>query len=164
MARLTEPQKRFLVRRIACFVPVKQIRAEFKEEFKLALTDQQVSDYNPETAHGQASLSKDLKNLFEEERARYISDEESVPIAHRAYRLRRKQAVLDRIDEYHRLLPEKAVGLHADLDKLEKAILIQAAQERGGMLERPKQGDGGTQQGALDQLRAFLTAPTPENG
>lgn len=164
MARLAEPQKRFLVHRIARFVPLTEIRAEFFERFGEAISLSQASAYNPETARGQADMSTGLKTLFEEERARFIAEEEKIPIANRAYRLRRLQNALERCDAYRESLPQKAVGLHIDVAKLEATLLRAAAEDRGGAFERQRQrGEDSGQRGALDQLRDFLAEGAASN-
>ncbi len=156
MARLTDPQKRFIVRRIACFVALTQIRKEFQAEFGLALSEDQASKYDPTTAQGSDDLGDELKQYFEDVRKRYTTDEESVPIAHRAFRLRKLSELLD----------HKIVGM---APTLQMNILRQAAMEMGGMFERPKQETGGTGADVLlsffgDALKKAYPDPGPANG
>lgn len=164
MARLTEPQKRFIVRRIAHFVSLKQIRAEFKAEFGSELSEEQASAYNPETVRGQADLSQDLKNLFQQERDRYVTEIESVPVHHHAYRMRQRQEQLQQLQEQLAAMNPKMTGTILDIQKRIEYCITQAAKESGGLFERPKQSLDTGQQGALDQLREFLTAPLREGG
>ncbi len=154
MAQLSDPQKRFIVRRLAHFVPLKQVRAEFESEFNQPLSEAQVSKYNPDTAQGAKDLGDEMRKYFEAEREHYLTDEKSIRIASRAARLRILDGLLD-----HKIAQ--------NAPSLTLTILKQAALEMGGMFERPKQETGGTGADVLlnffgDALKKAYPDPGPD--
>lgn len=87
MARLTEPQKIFIIQRLACFeTPIDIIKA-LKEDYGVAVSAQALQGYDPTKYNGQ-NLSKKLRTAFEETRARFLDDIGSIAIANKAVRLR----------------------------------------------------------------------------
>jgi hypothetical protein len=59
----------------------------FKEEFGFEVLRNRVAFYNPTTKSG-AALAEDLKTIFAETRAAFLADLDSIPITHKAVRLR----------------------------------------------------------------------------
>jgi hypothetical protein len=84
---LTFVQKRFLVQRLACFDTPTVAAKAFKEEFGIEVKPNRVWYYNPTTKFG-AALADDLKAVFEKTRKEFLADLDSIPITHKAVRLR----------------------------------------------------------------------------
>ena len=94
MPRLTVTQQRFLVRSLASFVTASEVAKAAKDQFGLELAAGHIARYDPTNVAG-ADLSKDLKALFHATRKQFVEDVDSIPIAHRGYRLRRLQQIVD---------------------------------------------------------------------
>jgi len=118
MAALNGAIKVFIVERLACFDTPTEVQKAVKQAFDVDVSLPQLTAYNPNLAAGQR-LSQTLKDVFESTRKRFLADTSGVAIAHKAYRLR----VMDRL-----------------LEKMEKSgnvamvaqLLEQAAKEEGG--------------------------------
>lgn len=87
MAKLDVKVKRYIVRLLACYDTPSQVAKAVKEEFGVDVTRMQVQVYDPTKAQGQ-QLSKDLRELFESERADFTTNVEKIPIASQSFRLR----------------------------------------------------------------------------
>jgi hypothetical protein len=118
MAALTEDVKLYIVTALACMDGQKQVITDVKERFGVAVTQQQVSNYDPATQNGKR-LSKQYKDLFKKTREHFLKNVDAIPIAQASYRLR----VLDRLV---RKADER--GNTAQVAQL----LEQAAKETGG--------------------------------
>lgn len=94
---LDDEVKRFIVMALACFDSPSKVAASVKEEFELDLSRQRVHAYNPTKKAGSA-LSEELKALFTETRAQFLSETAQVPVASRVYRLRKLQAGIDAME------------------------------------------------------------------
>lgn len=90
MAALKEPIKIFIVQSLACFETPQQVADTVKQEFKIEISRQQVSLYDP-TKHVGRNLSKKLKDLFEQTRADFKSNIYDIPLANKAVRLNELQ-------------------------------------------------------------------------
>ncbi|MFD1558672.1 DUF2280 domain-containing protein [Paraburkholderia silviterrae] len=119
MATLTDDVKRRIVQGLACYDTPSQVARAIKEEFGLSVTPQQCEAYDPTKAAGKG-VGKKYRAIFEAARAAYLQDQELIPIAHRARRLR----ILDRMCN-----EAEARGNV----KLTMKLLEQAAKEVGGM-------------------------------
>lgn len=119
MPKLDDKVKRFIVRALAHYDTPTEVARQVKEEFGLDIGRQQVQSYDPTKALGK-SLAADLRKLFEETRASFVDEVEKVPIAQRAFRLRKLQTMLERAE---------ARNNHA----LVATLLEQAAKEVGGL-------------------------------
>ena len=153
MTILDDAQKRFIVRRLACFASQVAVIAEFETEYKIKLTADHVSSYDATTKHGEGRMGQELQDLFTETRERYIQDEDAIPLAHRAFRVNWMTDMLLRNEKV-----QKSVSLQLK-------VLEQAAKEMGGMYVRHKVEAGGIGN-ALAELRAVLGVPltAPEAG
>lgn len=90
MAALTDDVKAYIVVALACFDDQKQVIKDVKEKFGVTVYQQQVGAYDPATVAG-ARMSKKLKKLFEDSRAKFLTDTTAIPIANAAVRLRMLQ-------------------------------------------------------------------------
>lgn len=126
MAKLTEPQKAYIVSRLACFYTPSEVVEMVTQDLGLKLDRQQIGKYDPSTLEGR-KLSKDLKKLFVETRAKFQSDIQAIPIANRSVRLRELDGVLRR------------AGRNEDL---RLRTLEQAAKEEGGVFTNRRELTG----------------------
>ncbi|HAS0772641.1 TPA: DUF2280 domain-containing protein [Enterobacter hormaechei] len=92
MAALSTEVKAFIVQSLACYETPAKVIELVKENFKVTVTRQQVSAYDPANAMAK-SLSQKWVDLFNATRARFQTELSDIPIANKAYRLR----VLDRM-------------------------------------------------------------------
>ncbi len=95
---LTFIQKRFLVQRLACFDTPTVAAKAFKEEFGLDLARNRVQYYDPTSKAG-AALADDLKAIFAETRKAFLADLDSIPVTHKAVRLRHLNRQLEHFAE-----------------------------------------------------------------
>jgi len=120
--------KIFIVQELACFARPSEIVKTVKEEFDLTVTRQRVHAYDPTKAAG-ASLSPELKELFEATRRKFIDNAAEIGIANRSVRLRKLNRIADRAEE---------AGAHV--------IVIQAceaaAKEMGGAFTNKRELSG----------------------
>ncbi|WP_184000064.1 DUF2280 domain-containing protein [Sphingomonas kyeonggiensis] len=107
-----------IVRGLACFDTPTEVANSVEKEFGIKLTRQAVEAYDP-TKRAGARMAKKWRAVFEEARAKFLSDVRSVPIASRTYRLRSLQRMLERCE---------ASGNF----KMAAELLEQAAKEVGG--------------------------------
>lgn len=129
MAALDVKVKRYIVMALACFDTPSQAAAAVKEEFGVDVSRQQVSGYDPTKVQGR-DLSKELRTLFDETRAKFIADVEAIPIARQAYRMRSLQRLHQRAE----------ITGNADLAA---RLLEQAAKEVGGAYTNTRKLQGG---------------------
>lgn len=132
MAQLTEQQKLCVVTLLATYHSPSEVQKKLKEEHGVEAPLQQIQFYDPTTAHGAAELAPKWRELFETTRTAYLTEEQGIRVAHRAYRLR----VLDEMVHSPTL---------ARNPKLKAALLEQAAKEAGGSYtnRRELSGPGG---------------------
>lgn len=159
MAALEVKVKRYIVGALACFDTPSQVAAAVKEEFGVEVTRQQVAIYDPTKVNGR-ELSKELKTLFEETRARFKTDLDAIPLAHQTARLR------------------SLSRLHAKAESSGNAVLAaslleQIAKEVGGAYTNTRRHEGGDPSKPIhvahrkaedltdDELAGFLTGGTP---
>ncbi len=88
MATLSTPVKLHIVTALACFDSPTQVAASVKERFGLVLSRQRIEAWHPERAAG-ARLDAKWRAVFDVTRARLLAELDGIPLAHRAYRLRR---------------------------------------------------------------------------
>jgi hypothetical protein len=115
VAKLTEEQKTFIVRRLACFRSPTEVCLDVEEEFGVQLTRDHVRTYNPL----QVQVSKKWAVLFEATRKAFVEEVGQEGIAHQSFRLR------ELADLYRRAKNRKN-------DVLAAQLLEQAAKEAGG--------------------------------
>ncbi len=87
MAALSSEVKAFIVQALACYENPAKVIELVKEEFKVTISRQQVSAYDPSNAMAK-SLSKKWVDLFNTTRSRFQNEISDIPIANKAYRLR----------------------------------------------------------------------------
>jgi hypothetical protein len=141
MAELTEDQKVFIVRELACFGSPSDVAAAVKEEFGVEITRMQVRNYNPT----QTDVAKKWKALFEATREAFLKDSASIGIAQKVYRLRELQTW------YQWAKGKKNAGLARE-------ILKQAAEEEGGAYTNRRELTG---KGGKDLAAGVLAVPMP---
>jgi hypothetical protein len=118
MTRLTIKQQLFLVDQFATFASPAEALTAFAETFGFAIEHCHAAKYNPDTASG-LGMAVALRARFDERRQAFIDQVDAIPIAHRAYRIRR--------------LHEMEQEARRDGDRKQAAALIeQAAKELGG--------------------------------
>ena len=86
--------KRFVVKCAARYDSPSEIVRAVGTEFGVQMTRAGAQRYDPTRSAG-ASLSAELRELFERERRRFIEQLETVPLAHRAVRLRKLESIYD---------------------------------------------------------------------
>lgn len=114
--KLTEEQKRFIIIGLATFDTPSVVAKAFREEFGFQIDRRHVANYDVEKRLNH--VSEKLQSMFWAARANFIEAFGSIPIAHRAFRLRRLNQIHD--DAFDR-------GNYV----LAAAILEQAAKEAG---------------------------------
>lgn len=87
MAALSTEVKAFIVQSLACYETPARVIELVKEHFKVTVTRQQVSAYDPANAMAK-SLSQKWVDLFNSTRTRFQTEISDIPIANKAYRLR----------------------------------------------------------------------------
>lgn len=118
MATLNGAIKVFIVERLACFDTPTEVAAAVKQAFKVEVSLQQLTAYNPKLAAGQR-LSQTLKDVFDETRKKFLADTSDIAISHKAYRLR----VLDQ---------QLVTAVKSKNTAMAMQLLEQAAKEEGG--------------------------------
>ena len=130
MASLTNVQKRYLVQRLATYDSPSEAADALFDEFGVRIERQQANNYDASKPHARKGMARALVALFDATRKAFVAEVESIPIALKAYRLRR----LHENDTHAR----KSRNL-----PLSNATLKQAAQEMGGMFDAGALGDDG---------------------
>lgn len=118
MAKLDDRVRDFIVRALACFDSPAQVAAAVSEEFAITIDRSQVQKYDPTKAAG-VDLSPKWRAIFEQTRKTFVEDASKIPIASKAYRLRRLQRM------HEDAISKRNLPLAA-------ALLEQAAKEEGG--------------------------------
>lgn len=117
MASFRDDVKRFIVQALACHDTPQQVSEAVKEEFGLTVPRQQVALYDP-TKHAGRNLSQKWRAVFEATRANFEVETGKIPIAQRAYRLRKMGQIAVKAEQMRNL-------------PLALQILEQAAKETG---------------------------------
>jgi len=150
---LTSEQQLFIVTRLATFESPAEVRDACKSEYGLEITLQSLASYDPTTVTGARDLSRKLKAVFDETRAKFLQDVEAIPIANSAYRLRQLNAM-------------SRAAMEKKNYPLVATLLEQAAKEVGGMYTNVRKvagHDGGpiehlfTPDERIDQTVELLT-------
>lgn len=129
MATLSDAVKQFIVQALACYDTPTQVSEAVKEEFGLDVPRQQVALYDP-TKHAGRNLSKKWRAIFEATRESFKAETAEIPIAQRAYRLRKMSMIADRAERMRNF-------------PLVLQILEQAAKETGDAYVNHRAGQGG---------------------
>ena len=147
MAKLSDPQKLFIVKALACFDTPSQVAAAVKEEFGIEVHRRQVAEYDPSKASGR-DVGARLKAVFDETRKAFLADVAAIPIANRAVRLRMLQQMCLHAEERGNMT-------------LTAQLLEQAAKEAGGLFtnRREMTGQGG---GPIEQASTTTSVTLEE--
>jgi len=131
MAKLTDKQKLFIVKGLACYDTPTQVAAAVKEEFGIDVPRTQVAKYDP-TKEAGCDLSTKLCAIFEATRAEFLEQVKDIPIASQAFRLRALGRMLNKVESQGNVA-------------LATQILEQAAKETGGAFTNRREvtGKGG---------------------
>lgn len=118
MKRLPECVKRRIVEHLACYLTHAEVVELICEEFEVVLTARHVRAYDPGTS--QFAGGAKWRDYHAQARQRFVTEIADIPIAHRAYRLRRLNQIHDQALECGAL----AIAMNA---------LKQAAKEVGNV-------------------------------
>ena len=114
MAQLKDSERQKIVRRLACFESPTEVVEWAEEELGKDLNRRQVWHYDPTRSD---ETAQKWEKLFKKTREAFLSDLDTIPLSHRAVRLRELQRLYDRLK---------------DEDETEAARLLkQAAKEVG---------------------------------
>jgi hypothetical protein len=147
MAKLTEPQKLYIVQALACFDTPSQVAEAVREEFGIQIDRRRVHEYDPTKIAGRGMAAK-LKALFDETRKAFLKDVNLIPIANQAVRLRTLQRLVAKAE---------AQGNSA----LVAQLLEQVAKETGGSFTNRREvtGKGG---GPIEQASTTTSVTLEE--
>lgn len=124
MASLPTAVKLHILTALACFDTPSEVAIAVKEKYGLAMSRQRIEGWHPERAAG-ARLSAAWRDLFYATRANFLVEMESIPIAHRSFRLRGLGRMAHQAESMRNL-------------PLVASIYAQAAKEVGGMYQRTR--------------------------
>lgn len=113
--KLTEPQKTFIVQRLACFMTYAAIVEVVKEEFEIDISRHLVREYDPLRNE---ALAEKWREIHAATRLEFLKKTAEIGISHRTYRL----------DQLQRLYDQAGKNI-----VLKMQILEQAAKEMGGL-------------------------------
>lgn len=131
MKRLPDRVKRRIVEHLACYCTTPEVVELIAEEFGLMLTPRHIRAYDPTSL--QCAASTRLRELHAATRARFEQTIAEVPIAHRAFRLRRLHKIHD-------------AAIAAGNLNLAREALEQAAKEVGNMFVNARAAASATRQ------------------
>ncbi|MCJ7926454.1 MAG: DUF2280 domain-containing protein [Pantoea vagans] len=97
MAALSTEVKAFIVQSLACYDTPAKVIELVKENFRVTVTRQQVSAYDPANAMAK-SLSQKWVDLFNVTRTRFQTEITDIPIANKAYRLRALDRMMNKAE------------------------------------------------------------------
>jgi len=106
MARLTTPEKREVVQRLAAFETPTEVVQWAAEDLEKELSHEQVSYYDPTRG---SRHSPKWEELFYEAREAFLNDLDTIPLSHRAVRLRELTDLYERAKEQEEV--EKAARM-----------------------------------------------------
>jgi len=142
MAKLTEPQKLFIVKALACFDSPTRVANSFREEFGIELSRAQVAKYDPTKAAGGEMAAK-LIVVFDETRKAFKEGAGEVPIANKAVRLRSLNRMFEKAEGQGNMV-------------FAAQMLEQAAKEVGGMFTNRRELTG-AEGGPIQQATSVKT-------
>jgi len=106
MARLTDTERKEIVRRLACFESPSEVKEWASTELEKDLSLEQIAHYDP-TRRDRAGQK--WRDLFHETREAFLSDLDTIPLSHRAVRLRELTDLYERAKEQEEV--EKAARM-----------------------------------------------------
>jgi hypothetical protein len=132
MELLSEPVKRFIVQRLACYESPSQVVAAVKEVFGIEITRQRAWTYTPKSG---TEISQELKDLFVTTREEYRKMEAEVGVAQLRYRMERRQKWLE--------ILEGTLVKMADAPRPNVALLAATIERLEGVLQGSAKDQGG---------------------
>lgn len=127
MATLKSKHKSFIVIKLACYDSSTEIQQDFEEEYGFKPALNQISYYNPENIQS-SNLAQKWRDLYSETRKRFNEEISSIPIANQAYRLKKLQRNMQKLEEMRNY-------------KAANETIEQAAKEVGGAFTNEKKLD-----------------------
>jgi hypothetical protein len=124
MTSLPTAVKLHILTALACFDTPSEVAIAVKEKYGLQISRQRIEGWHPERVAG-ARLTAAWRDLFYATRADFLAEMESIPIAHRAFRLRGLGRIAHQAESMRNL-------------PLVASIYEQAAKEVGGAYERAR--------------------------
>jgi hypothetical protein len=106
MASLRDSERREIVQRLACFESPTEVAEWASAEFEKDVTPNQVHHYDPTRAEDTADK---WEELFQETREAFLNDLDTIPLSHRAVRLRELTTLYERAKEQEEV--EKAARM-----------------------------------------------------
>jgi len=106
MASLRDSERREIVQRLACFESPTEVAEWASAEFEKDVTPNQVHHYDPTRAKDTADK---WEELFQETREAFLNDLDTIPLSHRAVRLRELTDLYERAKEQEEV--EKAARM-----------------------------------------------------
>ena len=104
---------------LAGFSTSKEVQDHFRLNHGLELSYNQISHYNPERVEG-SQLSRELRELFQQERTRFLNSIDDLAYTHQAFRLRR---LCEMAEKYRRNGEDlKEIRLILAIDKIMNEI------------------------------------------
>lgn len=94
MPKLTNEVKLCIVQHLACYDSPSEVVDSIKTVYGLNVTRQQVEAYDP-TKQAGLKLQDKWKVIFDSVRDKFVLETSTIPIAHKAYRLRQMQKAHD---------------------------------------------------------------------
>ncbi|MFP1868670.1 DUF2280 domain-containing protein [Lonsdalea quercina] len=154
MAVLSTEVKAFIVQSLACYETPAKVIDLVKDNYKVDVTRQQVSAYDPANAMAK-SLSQKWIDLFKATRSRFQTEITDIPIANKAFRLR----ALDR-------MASKAEGMRNVA--LAASLIEQAAKECGDAYTNRQKLEHTSPDGSMTPtpttIRLVGVSPNGKNG
>ncbi len=151
---LTDEARAFIVTRLAMYHPVMEVHASVCEEFKVDISEQAVSRYNPDNAAG---LSGKWTDLFRATRLTYWQDLAQRPLAYQAMRLRTLETLHDGlVSDFATASKAERAAISTEL----REVVAQAAKEMGGAFTNVTKHTG---QVAHAHLHAEVTSEEKRN-
>lgn len=94
---IPEPAKVAIIVGLACFDSISTVAEMIKKDFGLVVSPQAIEAHDPTKVAGR-KLAARWRLLFDETRAAFIADTSSIPISHRATRLRALQRMAEKAE------------------------------------------------------------------
>lgn len=126
--KLTDEARTFVVQALACFDYPANVTEAVKKEFGVEITKQAIEAYDPTKRAGK-NLARRWATIFEDTRKAFLDSLISIPIAHRAVRLRAIQRMAERAERQQNY-------------QLAAQLLEQAAKEVGDIYTNRRQLTG----------------------
>lgn len=131
MATLKDEHKRFIIRRLAVFVPPSDVQTEFEAEYGFEVSSGQVAYYDPTNERGR-DLAGRWRTLFHETRQVFLEDFTESTLQYKAVRLREMEKQYRHLEELVEELPDRNAKGRAELIEKLFDVMEQVAKEMGG--------------------------------